>query len=93
MCSPLGPTLKANVIMTEFQTVIIKPLLNSCKRIIYIQDNRYYSTCSHDLQDEKILAKMAAKISGVNRPFGFLGYERTSPIYSAANVQICAVTN
>ena len=34
MGSPLGPTL-ANIIMTEFETVIVKPLINSGKIVFY----------------------------------------------------------
>ena len=34
MGSPLGPTL-ANIIMTEFETVIIKPLINSGIIVFY----------------------------------------------------------
>ena len=34
MGSVLGPTL-ANIIMTEFETVIVKPLINSGKIVFY----------------------------------------------------------
>ena len=48
MGSPLGPTL-ANIIMTELETVIIKPLINSGKIVFY---KRY-------VDDTLVLAKLS----------------------------------
>ena len=81
MGSLLGPTL-ANIIMTEFETVIVKPLINSGKIVFY----KPY------VDDTLVLAKPSDIEHILHGQERFLGYVpsnstlRTRPFYIAYHV-------